>query len=114
AFFVWPLRDALAPQVTARLGKDPRSIEPFLRSILGWTSIALVIGTIIAAVVRLGLQHRWLPVNPAIQEPVVDALTWLLPAIVLFGVSEVINGLFACYDRPVWQQAVRLIWPAGS
>jgi putative peptidoglycan lipid II flippase len=111
-FFVTPLREAVGPQFFAALADGPGVVERLMQSVLGWLLLALCISTALMIALSFGLSRGWLPLDLALQSNMAVALTWLLPVVILTGLAEVLNGLFACYDRPVWQQAVRLVIPA--
>jgi putative peptidoglycan lipid II flippase len=112
-FYVGPVRDTLGPQFFKRLRNGPREAEEFLQPILGLTAIALGLSMLAALVVRLALQFGWIAISPTLQPYVLEAILWLTPAVFLFAASEILNALFACYDRPVLQQAVRIVAPCA-
>jgi hypothetical protein len=112
-FCVGPIRGTVGPQFFKRLGENPREAEAFLQPIMGWMAIALALSTLAALGVGHALRSGWLPVAGGLRPYVSDALLWLTPAIFLIAISEVLNTLFACYNRPVLQQAVRLIAPCS-
>ena len=112
-FYVGPIRDTLGPQFFKRLRNGPREAEEFLQPIMGLTAIALSLSMLVALVVRLAVQFGWIAITPTLQPYVLEALLWLTPAVFLIATSEILNALFACYDRPVLQQAVRVIAPCA-
>jgi putative peptidoglycan lipid II flippase len=112
-FYVAPVREALGPVFFNYLQKSPQEAQRFLAPLLGWMIIGLSLSVLAALAIALLLGRGWIPIAAPAKGYAVDAIIWLLPAIFLTGFSEVLNGLFACYDRPVLQQASRVIQPAA-
>jgi len=112
-FYVAPVREALAPVFFDYLQKSPQQAQRFLAPLLGWMIIGLSLSVLAALAIAFLLGRGWIPVTAPARRYALDVIVWLIPAVFLSGFSEILNGLFACYDRPVLQQASRVILPAA-
>ena len=106
SFFVTPMREALTPLVFARLEDNHPQAMEYLGKGLGLMMICLALTCAITVGIAAYLYVFNSPETP--NGRVALPLAFLAPAVIVYSLSETLNSLLPCYNRPIIQQGMRL------
>lgn len=111
AFYAHPVREALVPGFYRRISRSKDAANAYFTQALALT-VALAVAATFA---MLEWPDVWAEMAtsaqsaPALRFQATKMMVLLAPALLLFVLSEVLNALFASFDRVLLQQSVRLL-----
>lgn len=113
-FYVHPMREALVPEFHSRLKSGANAAaDSFSRGTVIIGALALIATTMAFTVPDWLVSLATSSLQEEIRTKAVSLLKLLAPAVFLFALAEVLNGILTAYDRVVSQGIVRLFGSAA-